>query len=283
MKTIQRTAHAKVNLALHVVGQRADGYHLLDSLVAFTQFGDEITITCDDGLPSILSISIDGPFAEGLEAGANNLVYRAAMMLATTLSDQGHEISPVQIHLEKKLPIASGIGGGSTDAAATLIALKDHWAAGMEIDLKPLAEQLGADVTMCLHARTLRARGIGHDIDFPPLPAPLYLVLVNPGVEVSTPDVFKTLTNKDNPEITSLDDLGALRNDLQQAAIKIEPAIGAVLDRLAETSPVFSRMSGSGATCFGVYETQQKAEDAAQRIAKDNPHWWCVASPTTIS
>ncbi|MDR6081539.1 4-diphosphocytidyl-2-C-methyl-D-erythritol kinase [Agrobacterium sp. SORGH_AS440] len=193
-------APAKVNLALHVTGQRADGYHLLESLVVFTEAGDTIHIQDAD----VDSFSISGPFGDLLHAGdgGNNLVTRARDLLRNALASMGQPAPPVAIHLEKNLPVASGIGGGSADAAATLRALLRHWRAGMTADrISSIALTLGADVPMCLESRSLIARGIGEDIEpVNDLPE-LFLVLANPLKAVSTPEIFRRLQNKANPPL----------------------------------------------------------------------------------
>jgi len=264
---IERIAHAKVNLALHVTGQREDGYHLLDSLVVFTEFGDGLSVSKSNNPSSLVSLKIDGPFSEGLDNGANNLVSRAALSLGYEITKRSGKPTPVEIRLTKNLPIASGIGGGSADAAATLLALKDFWQS--DVDLMPIAKDLGADIPMCLHSTPLRAQSIGD----------------------STPSIFKQLTNKENTPMYAKDitamplisEIKDLRNDLQNPAIDLEPAIENVLSALSQTNAQLERMSGSGATCFGIYENHKEAQTAANYIKSQNPTWWCVATTTTVS
>lgn len=263
-------APAKVNLTLHVTGRRTDGYHLLDSLVAFTQVGDLVSLTNSEGL------TISGPEGRGLDAGADNLVTRAAALMGCV--DAG-------LHLEKRLPVASGIGGGSADAAAALRLLAR--ARGMSV---PDTLNLGADVPVCLHSQPARMRGIGEALSpVPPLP-PVWLVLVNPRVAVSTPDVFRALAGQFGapmpdtmPHWRDADELAqwlaALRNDLQSAACTLAPVITQALALVATQSGcLLARMSGSGATCFGVFGTQQAAERAAQGIEQSRPDWWVQAT-----
>lgn len=251
-------APAKINLALHVTGQRPDGYHLLDSLVVFAGRGDRVTL-----VPGPLSLSVSGPFAAGLDAGEGNLCLRAARLA-------GREAA---IHLEKNLPLASGIGGGSADAAAVLRGL----------GVRPAQpERLGADLPVCLASRPARMRGLGEVLDpLPPLP-PFHMVLVNPGKGLSTPQVFAALADKANPPLPTpagwagLDDLLAYlrrtRNDLQAPAVALLPEIADCLAALRDGGALLARMSGSGATCFGIFPDADAAAQAAQRIAR--PGWW---------
>jgi 4-diphosphocytidyl-2-C-methyl-D-erythritol kinase len=263
-----------------VTGRRADGYHDLHTLVAFADCGDTITVC---GAPDN-EFTISGPHAGGLERGSANLVIRARDALAALA---GGKLAPVHIHLDKALPIASGLGGGSADAAATLRALNRFWNTGLSRDgLGAIAASLGADVPMCLAATPLVARGTGNAIvplsRFPPLAC----VLVNCGAEVSTAAVFRGLAHRDNAPMTNLPDggfedaaelcvwLGAQRNDLQEAATSLEPRIGETLELIARTSPLCTRMSGSGATCFGVYDDAAEAQIAAASIARARPDWY---------
>lgn len=267
-------AYAKVNLTLHVTGQRADGYHLLDSLVVFAGVGD--VVRCQDG--ASLGLAISGPKAAILPVDDNNLVLRAARLMSPTRG--------AQISLEKHLPVASGIGGGSADAAATLRALSRLW----NLPLPQSVLALGADVPACLTPAPKRMQGIGEILSpVPALPA-CHLVLINPGQAISTPDVFKTLRRKDNPAPSPMksfqtaadlaDWLSLQRNDLQGPAIVLVPTIGDVLTQLsAHPACLLARMSGSGATCFGLFATQADAANAAQTIATNHPNWWVRAAP----
>lgn len=274
---IEEFAPAKVNLALHVTGRRADGYHLLDSLVVFAGVGDHVRV---EPAPE-LALTLTGPQAAGLPEGGDNLVLRAAALMA-----QGRGAG---IALEKHLPVASGIGGGSSDAAATLRALARLWGVALPAPEAVLA--LGADLPVCLAARPARMSGIGEVLaPLPPLP-PVWLVLANPGRAVSTPAIFRALARRDNaplpPILPVCADAAALadwlrgqRNDLEPVACALEPAIGTVLAALAAQPGCFlARMSGSGATCFGMFATQDAAQDAARRIAAGQPDWWVKAAP----
>jgi len=273
---IKERAFAKVNLTLHVTGQREDGYHLLDSLVVFAGIGDEITAsTADD-----ISLQVTGPFAGDLgEESENNLVLRAARLMS---SRQGAEIL-----LEKNLPIASGIGGGSADAAATLRALSRLWECDMPQSNQALS--LGADVPVCLDSSPKRMRGIGEDITLLSNSLPSQsIVLVNPRLPVSTPAIFQSLSSKRNPPmpdaipsglsaIAFWDWLKTQRNDLEAPAIALCPKIQECLKALISQSAGLARMSGSGATCFGLFEMQEAAAKAANAIQATHPDWWVAA------
>ncbi len=287
---IKRTAHAKVNLALHVTGQRDDGYHLLDSLVVFAEYGDVIKVSKPHHVHGPIEVSVDGPFSEKLTSGPENLVTAAAFLLRDRIASSGGETKPVSITLTKNLPIASGIGGGSANAAATLLALQEYWETDVPLDR--IALGLGADVPMCLHNKPLRARGIGEEIDLLKCAAPMHLVLVNPGVEVSTPEIFKQLVSKNNSPIELAEDKDFpdfdhirdhMRNDLEGPARALNSEIDKALDALKKTGAEFVRMSGSGATCFGIFGSQKAAKAAAEIIARDRPLWWCVATQTTVT
>ncbi len=266
-------ARAKINLSLHVTGQRADGYHLLDSLVVFADLGDLIRCTAAD----TVSLALTGPESVGLTVGDDNLVLRAARAF--------HLPKGAAITLDKRLPVASGIGGGSADAAATLVALSALWGLALPPAERVLA--LGADVPVCLAGRPSRMQGVGEVVTplSHPLP-PAHLVLVNPRVQVSTPMVFKGLARKDNPPmpqdlppLNSVAELAtfltAQRNDLEPPALLAEPVIGRAKAALAaQTGCHLARMSGSGATCFGLFDSAEAASDAAIAIRQDYPHWW---------
>jgi 4-diphosphocytidyl-2-C-methyl-D-erythritol kinase len=284
VRRLVRHAPAKINLALHVAGRRADGYHLLESLVVFSRIGDRVTISAADED----RFSVTGPFAGLVPAGTSNLVLRARDRLRAAFPAMTE--TPVAIELEKVLPVASGIGGGSSDAAQTLHALAEICRIADHAALVGIGRELGADIPMCLAARPLIARGIGEVLEpvkrFPALP----LVLVNPGVAVPTAEVFRALAFRDNPGLPPLPAeldfpsvcgwLAAARNDLQPSAIAIAPAIAATLQALKESGAAFARMSGSGATCFGLFETRDSARGAAEKIGAAHPGWWAVATQT---
>ncbi|AHM03854.1 4-diphosphocytidyl-2-C-methyl-D-erythritol kinase [Roseibacterium elongatum DSM 19469] len=267
---IQEFAPAKVNLALHVTGRRDDGYHLLDSIVVFADIGDRLTIS---DAPD-LSLSVTGPRAADIPTDSRNLVWRAAEWLA---AGRGAAIT-----LDKTLPPAGGIGGGSSDAASALRGLSDLWARPRPAPQEVLP--LGADVPVCLFGRPARMQGIGEVVcDLPDLPA-LWMVLANAGVEVPTGPVFKALTHAENaalpePDWTDLPSLVAYlchaRNDLEAPARALVPVIGEVLDHLeAQPGCLLARMSGSGGTCFGLFGSAEAAQMAAARIGESKPDWW---------
>jgi 4-diphosphocytidyl-2-C-methyl-D-erythritol kinase len=282
-----RPAPAKLNLTLEVVGKRADGYHLLDSLIAFTDYGDTLIATPAD----TLSLTLDGPFG-GILVGdpMENLVLKAARLLA---AEAGVE-PRAALALTKRLPVASGIGGGSSDAAATMLALTDLWGLSPAADdLARLALKLGADVPVCLAQRTARLEGIGERITAaPPVPA-APIVLVNPGVGLPTPKVFQARRGDFSPGAgsdgvlaASPADAAALAralapyaNDLTAPAVGLLPVIGEVLARLEATGDcLIARMSGSGATCFALFPTDAAASAAAAAIGAARPEWWAIAT-----
>lgn len=284
-KAVTEQAPAKINLYLHVTGKRTDGYHLLDSLMVFAGIGD--TVVCRPSPDDDFKLLLDGPFGERLQADDDNLVMRAARDLkALCGADLGAHIT-----LTKRLPVSSGIGGGSADAAATLRALCRLWAVTPEPEaLHNLALSLGADVPVCLHGRAAFVSGIGENLAFVPSLPPLWLVLINPGVGVSTPAVFKARTDGFRAA-ASFDPTGMSvgafvtaiadrHNDLYRPALGLQPVIGEAmdcLDHLKEAS--ITRMSGSGATCFATFPSREQAFDAAERLKKARPDWWTVAAP----
>lgn len=273
----QELAPAKVNLTLHVTGQRPDGYHMLDSLVVFPRIGDLLTAD-----PSrTLSLTLDGPFGVDLAADEDNLVLRAARMI---LPDG----AGAALRLEKRLPIASGIGGGSSDAAATLRLLSRQHAQAAPTNVV----SLGADVPVCMEARSQWMRGIGDDITPAPALPPFWLVLVNAGVKVPTGPVFQGLASKHNTRCTPLPEgldapafanwLTQNRNDLEPPARAICPVISDVADALAaHPGCLIARMSGSGATVFGMFAEQGDALAAADALRTEHPRWWVAAGPVT--
>jgi 4-diphosphocytidyl-2-C-methyl-D-erythritol kinase len=278
-KRVSVAAPAKLNLCLHVGDRRADGYHDLESLVVFASVGDVIALEASDDF----SLSVDGAFAGALDCGEDNLVSRAARLLAANIQiDRG-----ARIHLTKNLPVASGIGGGSADAAAVLRGLVRLWS----LDIPPgmlleLATSLGADVPVCVGSAPAWMEGKGERIT--PLPAfpPMYLLLVNPGIAVPTGQVFAALSKRRGlgfacPETAFTDTdalLGFLRtttNDLEEPARALAPEIAEVLAELAEfPGALLARMSGSGATCFGIFENDAELTSAAASLARRHPEWW---------
>lgn len=291
---LRRDAWAKVNLTLHITGRRADGYHELDSLIVFAGLGDRLEIEA----AGELSLDLAGRFAADLKAGMGgaapgatdtpeNLVLRAARALRSAYGVAGG----ARLRLEKRLPVAAGLGGGSADAAAALAGLAVLWGleAG-EADLSGLALALGADVPVCLSDRPSFVSGIGEIVaSAPPLP-PAWLVLANPGVPLATPAVFARWDGAfsrplrwSDPihEVTELAHrLAGGRNDLEAAARMLAPVVGEVLDALGATGDcLLARMSGSGASCAGLYPARAPAETAAKVLAERRPDWWVRAAP----
>ncbi len=267
------TAYAKINLALHVRARRDDGYHEIESLFAFCEDGDVLTATLrDDGA---LTLAIDGPFAGDLAADADNLVLRAAR----ALRDASGRSLGADLALTKNLPVASGIGGGSADAAATLRLLMALWEVdATAVDLPGIARSLGADVPACLASETLFGSGMGEQLqpialDLPGTP----ILLINPLIPCPTGPVFAGWDGVDR---------GALdppewqrgRNDLAASAIALVPEIDEVLAVLKAQLPRAVRMSGSGATCFALFGNEAQRDAAADRLIADHPDWWIMTS-----
>lgn len=282
-------ARAKVNLTLTVLGRRADGYHELESLVAFAGVADMLAL--EPG-PSC-ALTIGGPQGEGLVADEGNLVLRAAHALAGEVPG----LRSGRFHLVKRLPVASGIGGGSADAAAALRLLaRLNELATDAPELQRAAVKIGADVPVCLDSRARVMAGIGERLG-PSLRLPqLFAVLVNPGVAVETAAVFRKLglspgqdllvPDNDQPwPRTAADLIAALRerqNDLEGPAIEIAPQVSEVLVALRATPGCrLARMSGSGATCFGLFDDCRKSAEAAKLLGRERPHWW--VKPTVLS
>lgn len=267
-------APAKINLTLHVTGRRDDGYHTLDSLVMFADIGDRVTVCRADNS----ALEMTGPMAENTPTGDDNLVLRAARMIGVD----------AHITLEKTLPVAAGIGGGSSDAAATLRALS-------ELSGKPIPGNilpLGADAPVCCVAPSGAARMQGAGEKVTPVSGlpELHAVLVNPNIPVMTTEVFERLTKRDNAPMpdtiptgtdaaTFIEWLKDQRNDLQDPAIACEPVIEQVFSTL-EVTPgcMLTRMSGSGGTCFGLYADAETAASAAGRLQESHPGWWVAAT-----
>jgi 4-diphosphocytidyl-2-C-methyl-D-erythritol kinase len=274
---VAEAAPAKINLCLHVTGRRADGYHLLDSLVTFAGVGDRVTVTQGQGL----ALDVTGPEAAMLVPEADNLVLRAARAMG---------VADAQLTLWKTLPVASGIGGGSADAAATLRALARLTGRPLPSADKVLA--LGADVPVCLALQPVRMQGVGDLLlPLPRLPD-LWCVLVNPRVPVPTPQVFAALTMRQNPPVPDIPRQAlqsaasfaawlatATRNDLVPPALTVAPILAQVQADLSATDGcLLARMSGSGGTHFGLFASQAVAEAAGQRLRKARPDWWTVSS-----
>lgn len=270
MSAHSEIAYAKINLALHVRRRRDDGYHELETLFAFADQGDVLTGELAEGL----ELEITGPFSELLEPDAHNLVVKAAMALwQETGTKRG-----ARLVLEKNLPIASGIGGGSADAAAALRLLAQLWE--IKADLLPIAASLGADVPACLLSQTAFGSGVGDQLapwsgeDIAGTP----ILLVNPGVACPTGPIFKVWDGVDRGPLEPAEWREG-RNDLEAPAIGLVPQIGEVLDVLRNLEGVsLARMSGSGATCFGLFETLAHRHAACAIIGRYHPDWWIMAA-----
>jgi len=281
---IEAFAPAKINLFLHVGEKRGDGFHDLQSLVVFVDVGDTLAFS-----PSPeLTLTLHGPFASGLEAEDDNLVLRAAQALA---KHTGRPAAKAAIRLMKQLPVASGIGGGSADAAAVLRGLTRLWALDLSwTELLAVAETIGSDVPVCVESKASWMEGRGERVmpaaTLPQMP----MLVVNPGIAVSTAEVFRTLaTRHGTGRINRATPLSSPReliafltktsNDLQAPAQQIAPVIGHVLDELSRMPGVeLWRMSGSGATCFALFDDQNAAEMAQVALSHTHPDWWVRAT-----
>ncbi|MEY4502236.1 MAG: hypothetical protein RIS52_2126 [Pseudomonadota bacterium] len=260
------TAYAKINLALHVRARRGDGYHEIETLFAFAEVGDGLrAVPADD-----VTLTIVGDFAKGLSNGSDNLVLRAAEALRSAYGVK----AGAAITLDKRLPVAAGIGGGSADAAAALHLLTRLWDLPDDLDrLLALAAPLGADVPACVMSQTLRGKGVGDDLALVAKGAltGMPLLLVNPGVACPTAPVFAAWDGVDRGPLAAGDALAAARagrNDLEKPALTLVPQIAGVLETLnAQAGLIFARMSGSGATCFGLFENEAARDSAADAFA----------------
>ena len=281
MRALRAVAPAKLNLYLHVTGRRADGYHLLDSLIAFADASDIVSV---QPAPE-LSLSVDGPFAAALGDVDDNLVLQAARHLAAVANVEPR----AAIQLTKHLPVSAGLGGGSTDAAAALRLLGSLWNVRLErASLEAIDLALGADVAICRHGRAAFVSGIGERID-PVFSLPTgHLVLVNPGLPLRTVDVYAGYTGRfaatarfEIPEnLSELSQLLAARqNDLTESAVALRPEVQVGLSGLRSTQGcLLARMCGSGPTCYGLFADGVGARQAAATFAAQNPGWWVTVS-----
>ncbi len=267
-------ACAKINLALHVRKRLADGYHELETVFAFIDRGDVLHVESADRI----SLSISGPFGDGLD-NCPNLVTKAAELL-------GHSFdvaSGAKLTLEKNLPVASGIGGGSADAAAALRLLSRFWNLNLSTEeLAKLSASLGADVPACVTSRSCIGKGIGQDLSFSQDKSlsGMPVLLINPLLPISTPDIFKAWDGVDQgplagPDLLTMAKSGS--NGLTKAAADIQPIISEILNLLETTGPVLSRMSGSGATCFALYRSDEEKEQAAASLRRSAPDMWIMS------
>lgn len=288
---VSRFAPAKINLALHVTGKRSDGYHLLDSLVVFATVGDVVTVKRGSRTGDPVRLTAAGEFADQLPAADLNIVSHAVTAIRRAGSHSLPKNQSLAVHLTKALPCAAGLGGGSADAAATLIVLDELWALGLAADkLEFLAQSLGADVPACLSATPKRLRGTGELLDPVVIDFPFAAVLVNSGDRCLTAQVFERLDIPGRPPLPDLparftdprqllDWLQATGNDLEAPARSVVPQIGIVLHQLKRLRGcLLARMTGSGATCFGLFATDRSAEAAADALRIENPNWWITAT-----
>ena len=274
-------APAKINLDLLITGRREDGYHLLDSIVVFTDIGDELTAEKSDKL----SLVISGPYAEDLNDQNDNLILLAARQICEYANIPPH----IKFHLNKKMPISSGIGGGSADAAAALKLCIELFSIKIEPEeLNKIALELGSDVPVCLINKPVHMTGVGEKISDFDLIDTLHMVLVNPNISVSTPMVFDAYQKSNMAFDTErvfpsgkihltlmLDIIKKSGNSLTEATISREPGINEVIKLLSKTEDVLiARMSGSGATCFALYKSNECCLKAAQYMIKRKPDWW---------
>jgi 4-diphosphocytidyl-2-C-methyl-D-erythritol kinase len=266
---VEERACAKVNLSLHVTGRRADGYHELDSIVAFADVADRLVLTRS----TENRITVSGPFAGEVPLGEDNIVWKTWRVLNGL-----RNIPKVSLELEKNLPVASGIGGGSADAAAMLRGLLRLSETKLDDEqVKALARSLGADVPVCYFGRSCQMLGIGETIRTLSINLPHSILLVNPGQPCETAAVFNAMGLKpgqSNVPAAPPSDPDHWRNDMTEAAIAVQPVIAEVLKALAQTSLRPVRMSGSGATCFGLADSLAEVEAAAAAVRSRHPHWW---------
>lgn len=273
---ISETACAKLNVALHIIGRRPDSYHELDSIVAFASFGDELKLR----KAKANTLSIIGPFAKSVPLGKDNIIFAAIKVLGNLMQ---RELPAVEIVLEKNLPVASGLGGGSADAAATLRGLSRLISEKLSpTQVTSLAISLGADVPVCFLQKSCRMQGIGEIISPLTIELPKAVVLINPNHPCSTQAVFAALGLKNGEAFGTplqLENPPLWRNDLAPPACLVLPEIVNVLNTL-QREPCFSavRMTGSGATCFGLSNSMAEASAAAARLSVRNPNWWVRAA-----
>jgi len=275
---MQETGWAKINLALHVRARRSDGYHAIETLFAFVDGGDGIVAE----VANADSLTIVGEFADGLSTGGDNLVFQVLTLLRARYG--ADRVPPLAVTLTKRLPVAAGIGGGSADAAAMARLVRTHFLPELgDSTLARIIAPLGADIAACVASTTCRGVGVGEELSAVP---ELQLggtpvLLVNPRQPVATGPVFAAWDGIDRGELfgdpAGRAQLLAARNDLQRAAIAQCPAIVDVLTELGALGPWLTRMSGSGATCFALFDALAERDAAAERLAQSHPHWWQLA------
>jgi len=271
-------AYAKINLALHILERKEDGYHNIDTIFAFANHGDNINVESSDRL----ILSINGPFADELGDDINdNLVMKTARLIQQKFNIKDGAL----IHLQKKLPIASGIGGGSADAAAIARLLNRFWVLNLSHQqLADIVAPLGADIPACVYSHTMRGTGIGNDLemisdkfDIKNVP----ILLINPLVSISTATIFKAWDGVSSGPLRNLplnEIMESTHNDMQRAAISLFPEVNQVLNALQNERPILHRMSGSGATCFALFENNLSRDNAMHEIKVKYPQWWFLSS-----
>ena len=276
----EEKASAKVNLCLQIVGQKSNGFHLLDSIVGFTEFGDHLSFKESD----VLELTVQGAFSDQIPVDKSNLILKAAELLRTLYSIK----TGAHITLIKNLPPSAGLGGGSSDAAAAVRGLSRLWGT----DLPEIHDlmKIGSDLPVCINQKTQHMKGFGEVLSeintFPNLP----ILLVNPLKRVSTQIVFSMLKNKKNPPLSKYEKLFKTkkdcinwlllqRNDLMEPAVRVEPVIADVLRLISNQISVKKvSMSGSGATCFGVFENKHDCDLAMKKVRRERPEWWSVST-----
>lgn len=274
-------ANAKINLALHITNKMENGFHQLETIVTFAEFADEINIQKNNEI----KMKIIGEQAKNLD-GKNIIIKTAEMMKKYTDSNQGAEII-----LDKKLPVASGMGGGSSNAAATIMALKELWGSNIgQAKIMEIAKKLGADVPMCIIGKPLMAKGIGEKITLIENMPEFAIVAVNPQKKLESKKVFENLKKINNPpleKIPKTENMGEwiewlknCRNDMTDAASKLMPEIKKCLKIIESTEPKITRMTGAGATCFGLYTSIEDAQNAQEKIKMKHPNWWVKSGKT---
>lgn len=274
MRDQSETAYAKINLALHILGKRDDGYHDIDTIFAFVNDGDKLSVRASDNI----KLNMSGPFAASIDCeNDDNLV----MKVAYKMQSHFHISNGAALSLIKNLPIASGIGGGSADAAAAARLLNRHWNLHRPMDdLAELLAPLGADIPACIYSKMCQGEGIGTNLQFIDDREfnGLSVLLVNPMIAVATGPIFTAWDGQSSGPIAqiSMDSMRMLKNDMETAAKPIFPEIQMVLEAIEQTRPLLHRMSGSGATCFGLYESAQSCEDAQNLIDMRHGDWWTM-------
>lgn len=271
---IQKIAPAKINLFFHITGKMPTGHHRIQSVAMFTDVGDVLEMAP----ASHFSLIYDGPFADQLPNPKDNLITK----VLDGLAEKAKKETQFQIKLTKNLPVASGMGGGSSDAAAVVSGVAGFWGIKFNpLEVSHFLSEFGADLPVCFYARTVLMEGFGEQLRFLKNMPQVFLVLVNPGVAVGTKDAFAKFHGNFSKPVGdfSMEKIATYHNDLFDAACNLQPVIQNAIDALAP-HVIFARMTGSGATCFGVCETKEKADQVAGILRADHPDWWVQAAQT---